>query len=50
MNRAIDKPAEHIQVAADGGPIIIIWQRDESDTLESGSSVVEIEAKEVDDR
>jgi hypothetical protein len=30
MNRAIDKPAEHIQLArADGGPITIRWQTDD---------------------
>jgi hypothetical protein len=44
LNRAIDKPAEHIQVAgADGGPITIRWQRDEEPKLLEGK-VIEIEA------
>jgi len=30
MNWCLDKPAEHVQVAgADGGPLVIRWQRDE---------------------
>src|SRR5215831_14398052 len=34
LNRA-DKPAEHVQVAgADGGPLVIRWQRDDEPTLE----------------
>ena len=32
MNRAIDKPAEHVQVAgADDGPLVIRWQRENED-------------------
>src|SRR5215831_6208978 len=27
MNRALDKPSEHISVTGDGGPLIIRWQR-----------------------
>jgi hypothetical protein len=36
LNRAIDKPAEHIQVAGEGS-ITIRWQKDEHDTLECDS-------------
>ena len=33
MNQALDKPAEHVQVAgSDGGALVIRWQRDEPDT------------------
>lgn len=42
LNRAIDKPAEHIQVAGhDGGPIVIQWQTPDHD-----SSVVDITPEE----
>jgi len=48
LNRAIDKPAEHIQVAGhDGGPLVIRWQRDEEQTMELPSTVIEIEAHET---
>ena len=44
----IDKPAEHVQIAgAEGGPIVISWQRDESEAIESGSNVIEIPAIDV---
>jgi hypothetical protein len=44
LNRAIDKPAEHIQVAgADGGPLTIRWQTDEEPKLPEGK-VIEIQA------
>jgi hypothetical protein len=49
LNRALDKPAEHVQVAgSEGGPLVIRWQRDEPDTLESPAKVIEIEAHEPD--
>ena len=41
LNRALDKPAEHVQVAgANGGPLVIRWQHDEDATLESDSMVI----------
>ena len=43
LNRAIDRPAEHVQLeGADGGPLVIRWQTDEPKLLES--KVIEIEA------
>jgi hypothetical protein len=42
LNRAIDKPAEHIQVAGEGS-ITIRWQTDEEPKLLE-SKVIEIEA------
>jgi hypothetical protein len=36
LNRAIDKPAEHIQVAGEGS-ITIRWQKDEPETLDFAS-------------
>jgi hypothetical protein len=40
LNRALDKPAEYVQIAGhDGGPLVIRWQRDEDGTLESASNV-----------
>ena len=33
---------------SDGRPLMIRWQRDEPDTLESPSKVIEIEAHEPD--
>src|SRR5215831_2041258 len=48
LNRAIDKPAEHVSIAgADGGPLVIRWQRDEDDTPGSDSTVVELQASDV---
>ena len=48
LNRALDKPAEHAQVAgADGGPLVIRWQRDDEPTLELDSNVTEIPASDV---
>src|SRR5262249_30981446 len=48
LNRCIDEPAEHVQVAgADGGPLVIRWQRDEEPTMELDSSVTEIPASDV---
>jgi hypothetical protein len=48
LNRALDKPAEQVQVAgADGGPIVIHWQRDEPRTLDSPSHVMEIPPSDV---
>jgi hypothetical protein len=48
LNRALDTPAEHVQVAgADGGPLVIRWQRDESEAPESDSNVMEIPASDV---
>ena len=44
MNRAIDKPAEHVQVEG-GGSITIRWQTDEEPKLLE-SKVIEIEAHE----
>ena len=47
MNRAIDKPDEHVQVSdSDGGPIGIRWQRDEPGTMKLDSTAIEIEAHE----
>jgi hypothetical protein len=47
LNRAIDKPAEHIQVAgADGGPLTIRWQTDDDGPKLLESRVIEIEAHE----
>jgi hypothetical protein len=51
VNRAIDKPSEHIQIAGhDGGPIQIQWMTDESD--ESDPMVIDVtpERGEVDDK
>src|SRR5215470_5097429 len=46
MNRCIDKPSEHVQLAgADGRPLVIRWQRDD-DTLELESNVTEIPASD----
>ena len=40
LNRALDKPAGHVQVAgADGGPLVIRRQRDEDRTVEFDSNV-----------
>jgi hypothetical protein len=48
LNRALEKPGEHVQIAGhDFGPLVIRWQRDESNTLESGSNVIDIEAKQI---
>src|SRR5262245_6313083 len=41
MNRALDRPAEHLEIAGEGS-ITIRWQRDEPATLESHSNVIEI--------
>ena len=30
---ALDKPAKHVQVTGDGSPIVIRWQRPESDDV-----------------
>jgi hypothetical protein len=46
LNRAIDKPAEHIQVASEGN-ITIRWQTDDETKLLE-SNVIEIEANEPD--
>jgi hypothetical protein len=46
LNRAIDKPAEHIQVAGEGS-ITIRWQTDDEPKLLE-SKVIEIEANEPD--
>ena len=43
LNRAIDKPAEHVSIAgADGGPLVIRWQRDDDELPESDSKVVDL--------
>ena len=34
LNRAIDKPAEHLQVSGDGSPIVICWQTPEMNSTE----------------
>jgi len=48
LNRALDKPAEHVQVAgADGGPLVIRWQRDEKLNLELDSTVTNVPACDV---
>ena len=48
LNRAIDRPAEHVQVeGADGGPLVIRWQTDEEPKLLEGK-VIEIEAHDPD--
>jgi hypothetical protein len=39
LNRAIDKPAEHIQVAGEGS-ITIRWQKDEPETIDLDSKDV----------
>src|SRR5262245_37484183 len=45
MNRALDKPAGHVQVAgADGGSIVIQWQRPDEAPVELNSNVIELEA------
>src|SRR5215831_1805015 len=49
MNRALDKPAEHVEIAgADGGPIVIQWQTDD-DEKESGE-VRELSEGEMDEK
>ena len=48
LNRCIDKPAEHVSIAgADGGPLVIRWQRPEDDTPGSDSNVVDLPASDV---
>src|SRR5262249_42119445 len=48
LNRAIDKPAEHVNIAgADGGSLTIRWQRDEKLPLEVDSHVTDIPACDV---
>src|SRR5215831_6578281 len=48
LNRALDRPAEHVQLeGADGGPLVIRWQTDEEPKLLE-SKVIEIEAHEPD--
>ena len=47
LNRALDKPAEEVQVAgADGGPIQIQWLRPDEPPLELDSNVIVLEAHE----
>ena len=48
LNRAIDKPAEHVSIAGhDDGPLVIRWQRDEGETLEADSNVTDIPTSDV---
>ena len=47
MNRALDKPSEHIELVGDGSPLVIRWQRADSETLEGDSNVMEIPASDV---
>src|SRR5215471_14896600 len=43
LNRCIDKPAEHVQVTGDGGPLIIRWQRpDDDEPKQIEEKVIEI--------
>ena len=47
LNRALDKPAEHVQVAgAEGGAIQIQWLRPDEPPLELDSNAIEVEAHE----
>jgi len=48
MNRALDKPAEHVSIAgADGGPLVIRWQRAEDSTLDLDSKVEDLPPSSV---
>ena len=47
MNRAIDKPAEHVQVEG-AGSITIRWQTDEKEPKQIEGKVIEIEAHDPD--
>jgi hypothetical protein len=48
LNRALDKPAEHVQIAGhDGGSLVIRWQLDESEALEADSNVMEFPPSDV---
>src|SRR5215831_17659253 len=48
LNRCIDKPAEHVQVTGDGGPLIIRWQRADDEPKRIEEKVIEIEAHDPD--
>ena len=49
LNRCIDKPAEHVRVTGDGGPLIIRWQRDDDDEPQRiEEKIIEIEAHDPD--
>ena len=47
MNRAIDKPAEHLQIAGhDVRTLAIRWQQDKDQAVEQGSNIFEISPSE----
>ena len=48
LNRALDKPAEHVQVTGDGGPLVIRWQRDDDGPKQIEEKIIEIEAHDPD--
>jgi hypothetical protein len=49
MNRALDKPAEHVEIGgADGGPIVIHWQREAVEPKPTEGKVIEIAAHDPD--
>src|SRR5262249_21143667 len=41
LNRCIDKPAEHVQVTGDGGPLVIRWQRDDDEPKRIEEKIIE---------
>src|SRR5262245_55490017 len=47
LNRAIDKPAEHVSITGDGSPLVIRWQRPDDELPESDSKVVDLPASDV---
>src|SRR5215831_9967144 len=47
LNRCIDKPAEHVQVTGDGGPLVIRWQCAD-DEKRNEEKIIEIEAHDPD--
>jgi hypothetical protein len=49
MNRALDQPAEHVEIGgADGGPIVVHWQREDDEPKPIEGKVIEIEAHDPD--
>src|SRR5262249_33754103 len=52
LNRALDKPAEHVSITgADDGPLVIRWQRPDDDAPKPiEEKVIEIEAYDPDKR
>ena len=49
LNRALDKPSEHVQVTGDGGPLIIRWQCADDEPKRIEEKIIEIEAHDPDE-